>query len=149
MPRGQPSNINAFPSVYIELVTTVWSGQTIRIPYKDLKAARAARCRFYDFKKLLRRQTEEHLQILCTQAEGVQVTIIDTTLVYTQRDASEEAAIIAAALQKAGHIPGHSPDEVEREIENLLNATNPIAINPQEAVLSQFLSNESPKKVDS
>ena len=145
MSRGHSININSFPTVYRELIETVWQGKTVRIPYLDLRSARAARCRFYDYKKLLRKQSDEMLALLCDQAESVQVFLEGTTLVYILRDETVEAATIANALRIAGAIPNHTPDEIDVEFGRLDSfeipfSESPIAIPTQDDLLASFLS---------
>ena len=148
MSRGHSKSINSFPSVFVELVQTVWSGKVVRIPYPDIRSARAARCRFYDFKKLLRRQTEPHLMDMCLQAESVQVLMEGSVVVYILRDITLEAITIANALRNAGNIPNHTPEEIDAEID-ALNAFNPPIQThlTQEQLLSQYLT-EPQKNID-
>ena len=152
MSRGHSNSIHSFPTVYVELIETVWSGTVVRVPYLDLRSARAARCRFYDFKKLLRKQNEEHLMQLCDQAEGVQVLMEGTELVYMLRDETTEAATIANALKNARAIPNHTPEEIDAEIDRLTAfdvGFIPSPINPptQDDLLSSYLS-EPQKTID-
>lgn len=152
MSRGHSHSMNSFPSVYRELIETVWSGQVVRVPYPDLRSARAARCRFYDYKKLLRKQTDENLRLLCDQAESIQLYLEGTTVVYILRDATEEAATIANALRNAGGVGIHTPDDIDAELERLDmfpgDYITPPPIRTQDDLLSTYLT-EPQKTIDS
>lgn len=153
MSRGHSDSIHSFPTAYVELITTVWGGTVVRVPYPDLRAARAARCRFYDFKKLLRKQSEEHLMQLCDQAEGVQVLMEGTELVYMLRDETTESITIALALKNARAVPNHTTEEIDAEIDRLtaFNAAfipSPITPPTQDDLLSTYLT-EPQKTIDS
>lgn len=151
MSRGHSNSIHSFPTVYVELIEAVWGGTVVRVPYPDLRSARAARCRFYDFKKLLRKQDQEHLMQLCDQAEGVQVLMEGTELVYVLRDETTEATTIANALKNARGVGDHTPEEIDAEIDRLTafdntikpeeyGASFPIPIPTQDDLLSSYLS---------